>query len=162
MARVLVVGESWFVHSVHQKGFDSFFTSAYEEGGGAFLAALRERGHDVTYVPSHQIDGRLPTDVEGYAPYDVVVISDVGANSFQLANQTFTASSAVIPATDGARVVEGFTTKRSPIFCSSSSVNLTFAGAVVYLGGILIFAISSCNLLTLVSDLASFTARSSA
>ena len=30
MARVLVVGESWFVHSVHQKGIDSFFTSAYE------------------------------------------------------------------------------------------------------------------------------------
>ena len=92
MARVLVIGESWFVHSVHQKGFDSFFTSAYEEGGGAFLAALREHGHDVTYVPSHEIDSRLPADAEGYAPYDVVVISDVGANSFQLSADTFTKS----------------------------------------------------------------------
>lgn len=102
MARVLVVGESWFIHSVHQKGFDSFLTSTYEEGGGPFLAALREHGHDVTYVPSHQIDGLLPTDVAGYAPYDVVVISDVGANTFQLASRTFTAS---IPSLDKTELI---------------------------------------------------------
>ncbi|NMM32309.1 MAG: cytoplasmic protein [Cellulomonas sp.] len=123
MARVLVVGESWFVHSVHQKGFDSFFTSAYEEGGGAFLAALRERGHDVTYVPSHQIDGRLPTDVEGYAPYDVVVISDVGANSFQLANQTFTAS---IPTPDKTELIRAHVEQGAGVLMVGGY--LTFSG----------------------------------
>lgn len=92
MPHVLVVGESWFIHSIHQKGFDSFTTSEYQEGGAAFLAALRARGHEVTYVPSHTIHERLPTTVEGYAPYDVVVVSDVGANSFQLPPQTFSGS----------------------------------------------------------------------
>lgn len=102
MSTVLVVGESWFVHSVHQKGFDSFFTSAYEEGGTVFLEALRARGHDVTYIPSHQIPELLPDTAEGFDRYDVVVISDVGANSFQLLPQTFTAS---VPSPDRSELV---------------------------------------------------------
>ena len=32
MTRVFLVGESWFVHSVHEKGIDSLFTSACESG----------------------------------------------------------------------------------------------------------------------------------
>ncbi|CAM5728008.1 hypothetical protein SALBM311S_07302 [Streptomyces alboniger] len=92
MPHVLVVGESWFTHSVHQKGFDSFFTSEYTEGAQVFLDALRGRGHTVTYVPSHEIPSRLPITSEGLEPYDVVVISDVGANSFQLTPETFTHS----------------------------------------------------------------------
>ncbi|MFF0159773.1 glutamine amidotransferase [Streptomyces sp. NPDC005263] len=92
MPHVLVVGESWFTQSVHQKGFDSFFSSEYVEGAQVFLDALRGRGHTVTYVPSHEIPSRLPTTAEGLEPYDVVVISDVGANSFQLTPETFTHS----------------------------------------------------------------------
>lgn len=92
MARVLVVGESWFTHTVHQKGFDSFTTSEYTEGGGAFLTALHARGHKVTYVPSHEIHTRLPTTLEGFDSFDVIVISDVGANSFQLSPETFVRS----------------------------------------------------------------------
>lgn len=102
MARVLVVGESWFTYSVHQKGFDAFYTSEYAEGGDAFLGALRERGHEVTYVPSHQISQRLPTTVPGFADFDVVVISDVGANSFQLAPETFNRS---VPSADKSELV---------------------------------------------------------
>ena len=30
--RVLIAGESWTVHSIHQKGFDSFTTTEYAEG----------------------------------------------------------------------------------------------------------------------------------
>ena len=32
--RVLIAGESWTVHSIHQKGFDSFTTTEYAEGAG--------------------------------------------------------------------------------------------------------------------------------
>lgn len=123
MASVLVVGESWFVHSVHQKGFDSFFTSAYQEGGGAFLDALRDHGHDVTYVPSHEIDSRLPTDVEGYSPYDVVVISDVGANSFQLAERTFTSS---IPSPDKTELIRAHVERGAAVLMVGGY--LTFSG----------------------------------
>ena len=34
--RDLEVGESWLTHTVHQKGFDAFYTSRYEEGGERF------------------------------------------------------------------------------------------------------------------------------
>lgn len=121
MSRVLVVGESWFVHSIHQKGFDSFTTSEYEEGGTVFLEALRSRGHEVTYVPSHEIHARLPETVEGYDAYDVVVISDVGANSFQLAPQTFNRS---VPSADKTELIRA---------------RVERGGAVLMVGGYLTF-----------------------
>lgn len=90
MARVLLIGESWFVYSVHQKGFDSFHTSEYEEGGVEFVAALEGAGHEVTRIPAHLIERDFPGSAEALAETaDVVVISDVGVNSFQLSRATF-------------------------------------------------------------------------
>jgi len=51
MSRVVLVGESWFTYSVHQKGFDAFYTSEYVEGGDGFIAALQDAGHEVSYIP---------------------------------------------------------------------------------------------------------------
>lgn len=97
MTKVLVVGESWFTYSVHQKGFDSFTTSEYTEGGGDFLAALRRAGHEVSYVPSHKIHTDFPTSLDTLrSNADVVVVSDVGANTFQLAPDTFSRSLATV------------------------------------------------------------------
>ncbi|MBZ4488048.1 glutamine amidotransferase [Microbacterium sp. cx-55] len=93
MSRVLLVGESWFVHSIHQKGFDTFTSSEYEEGGAEFVAALEERGHDVTRIPSHRIEFDLPASAAELAALaDVIVISDVGANTFQLPPAVFSHS----------------------------------------------------------------------
>jgi uncharacterized membrane protein len=93
MSRVLLLGESWFVYSVHQKGFDSFHTSEFTLGGQEFVAALRAAGHEVTHIPAHEISTRVPGDAEGLAAIaDVVVISDVGANTFQVPPETFTRS----------------------------------------------------------------------
>ncbi|MDO8106747.1 glutamine amidotransferase [Isoptericola sp. b441] len=105
MSSVLVIGESWFVHCVHQKGFDAFTSSSYEEGGTAFLEALRSRGHTVTYVPSHTIAERVPTSTAEMSAFDVVVVSDVGANSFQLPPRTFEES---IPTPDRTEVLRAF------------------------------------------------------
>src|SRR6187200_1238217 len=44
---VLLVGESWFTYSVHQKGFDTFETAEYTEGAGEFIGALRALGDEV-------------------------------------------------------------------------------------------------------------------
>jgi uncharacterized membrane protein len=119
---VLVVGESWFTYTVHQKGFDAFHTSAYTEGGDAFLAALRSRGHDVTYVPAHEIATRLPAELDGFGAFEVVVISDVGANSFQLAPETFTRS---VQMPDRGELLRGY---------------VEAGGAVLMIGGYLTFS----------------------
>lgn len=97
MARVLLVGESWFVHSIHQKGFDTFTTSEYEEGGVEFVSALRAAGHTVERIPAHLVPTHFPsTAAEIAARADVVVVSDVGSNTFLLSRETFH-DSAVTP-----------------------------------------------------------------
>ena len=41
--KVLLAGESWSSHTTHVKGFDTFYTSVYEEGGKWLIAALEEQ-----------------------------------------------------------------------------------------------------------------------
>lgn len=87
--RVLFVGESWIKHTVHLKGFDQFHTTEYEEGAGIFLRCLAEQGFDVTYLRCHEISRKFPTSVEDLSNFDVVVLSDVGSNSFLLTEDVF-------------------------------------------------------------------------
>jgi uncharacterized membrane protein len=86
---LLLVGESWFSHSIHQKGFDSFTTSTYEEGCAEFVAALESRGWVVEHIPSHLVDARMPSTVETLRQHAVIALSDVGSNTFLLGRQTF-------------------------------------------------------------------------
>ena len=90
--KVLLAGESWMKHTVHVKGFDSFATSEYEEGAGAFIAALESEGVEVTYVRAHEIADRFPAAKAELDLYDTVILSDIGANSFLLSAATFTRS----------------------------------------------------------------------
>jgi uncharacterized membrane protein len=87
--RVLVAGESWIKNTIHLKGFDQFHTTEYEEGAGEFLAALDRVGFSVTYVRAHEISARFPKTAEELDAFDVVVLSDIGSNSFQLPDETF-------------------------------------------------------------------------
>jgi uncharacterized membrane protein len=90
--KVLVMGESWYTYSVHQKGFDTFTTAEYVEGAGRFLAVLRDAGWTVEYVPSHEVPARSPRTAAEFAAFDVVVLSDVGSNTFLLTPDTFSRS----------------------------------------------------------------------
>lgn len=87
--KVLFIGESWFIHMIHAKGYDTFESSKYEEGATHLLECLRGAGVDVDYMPSHEIQIRFPTDINELEKYDAIVISDVGANTFLLQNDTF-------------------------------------------------------------------------
>lgn len=87
--RVLVVGESWIKHTVHLKGFDQFHTTEYEEGAGVFLDSLVLSGFEVTYIRAHEISSSFPRTRDEIDQFDVVVLSDVGANSFLLTDETF-------------------------------------------------------------------------
>lgn len=89
MSHVLLAGESWSVTSIHAKGFDTFTTVDYAEGGQALIDALESGGHDVTYMPSHIAASRFPYTREELDAYDVVVLSDIGANTLLLPGDTF-------------------------------------------------------------------------
>lgn len=87
--RVLVVGESWIKHTVHLKGFDQFHTTEYEEGAGAFLAALTDAGYDLTYIRAHEVSLRFPKTRAELDAFDCVILSDIGSNTFLLCDETF-------------------------------------------------------------------------
>lgn len=89
MTRILLAGESWETLSFHQKGFDVFTTTFYYEGGDALRAALEGAGHSVDYQPSHIAATKFPTTMEGLRAYDVVMLSDIGANTLLLHPSTF-------------------------------------------------------------------------
>ncbi|GAY07295.1 hypothetical protein TOK_2520 [Pseudonocardia sp. N23] len=86
---MLFAGESWIKHTIHMKGFDQFHSTEYEEGAGDFLAALDREGFDVTYVRGHEISSRFPRSARQLDDFDVVVLSDIGSNSFLLPDETF-------------------------------------------------------------------------
>ncbi len=87
--KVLVAGESWIKHTIHMKGFDQFHSTEYEEGAGVFLDAVVRAGHELTYVRGHEISSKFPKSAEELDNFDVVVISDIGSNSFLLPDETF-------------------------------------------------------------------------
>lgn len=90
--RVLIAGESWETTSIHQKGFDIFTTTFYEEGVGPLKSALEESGHTVTHMPSHIAAKKFPTELADLQRYDVVMLSDIGANTLLLHPDTFNKS----------------------------------------------------------------------
>ncbi len=87
--KILFIGESWHIHMIHTKGYDSFTSSKYEEGATFLLSCLRNKNVEIDYMPAHTVQMAFPKTVEELEKYDVVVISDIGANTFLLQNDTF-------------------------------------------------------------------------
>ncbi|MDQ1000406.1 putative membrane protein [Neobacillus niacini] len=87
--KVLFIGESWMVHMIHVKGYDSFTSTKYEEGATFLLNSLREANVEVNYMPAHEVQVRFPKKLEDLQQYDAIVLSDIGANTFLLQNSTF-------------------------------------------------------------------------
>ena len=89
---MLIAGESWMTHSIHQKGFDSFTTTEYNEGGAWLLAGLEAHGWSIDYQPSHVATRDFPHTADELGAYDCIMLSDIGANSLLLHPDTFTKS----------------------------------------------------------------------
>jgi uncharacterized membrane protein len=89
---VLIAGESWVTHSIHQKGFDSFTTTSYEEGVGPLRSALKGGGFEVDYLPNHVAATDFPATVAELADYGAVILSDIGSNTLLLHPETFSRS----------------------------------------------------------------------
>jgi uncharacterized membrane protein len=90
--RVLIAGESWVMHTIHQKGFDHFTTTDYGEGHQWLSAALSGAGFAVEHLPNHLASAQFPATVEELRRYDVVILSDIGANTLLLHPDTFAKS----------------------------------------------------------------------
>lgn len=90
--KILFAGESWMSHTIHVKGFDSFTTSKYEEGGKWLKEAFEAGGHEVVYLPAQDVSERFPFSMDELKNFDAIVLSDIGANTFLLSSETFSKS----------------------------------------------------------------------
>lgn len=89
MARVLLAGESWISQATHYKGFDSFTSVTFHSGADDYLAALARQGIEAEQMYAHDVPERFPSSLEALSAYDVVILSDIGANSFLLPPATW-------------------------------------------------------------------------
>jgi uncharacterized membrane protein len=87
--RALIAGESWIMHTIHQKGFDSFTTTAYGTGHKWLQAALEAGDWEVEHLPNHLAPQAFPTTMAELDGYGLVILSDIGSNSLLLSPDTF-------------------------------------------------------------------------
>jgi len=82
--KVLLVGESWVSAATHYKGFDQFGSVTFHLGAEPLAEALKGSEFELTYMTAHDAVEKFPFDMEGLNAYDVIILSDIGANSFLL------------------------------------------------------------------------------
>jgi uncharacterized membrane protein len=82
--RILLVGESWVSISTHIKGWDFFNSAIYEEGHEYLKKALSGEDFDFRHMPGHRASADFPLDEQGLRAYDVIILSDIGANTLLL------------------------------------------------------------------------------
>lgn len=87
--QVLLAGETWLSYGIHQKGFSAYTTGGYEIGSDEFVAALEGRGWAVDHIPNHLATADFPTTREELDRYEVVILSDIGADTLLLHSDTF-------------------------------------------------------------------------
>ncbi len=81
--KVLLVGESWVSSATHYKGFDQFGSVTFHLGAEPLVAALQGE-FEVTYMAAHEAVEKFPFTLDGLSAYQVVLLSDIGANSLLL------------------------------------------------------------------------------
>lgn len=82
--RVLLVGESWTTSETHYKGFDQFGSVRFHTGATPLLEAMKDSDFRIDYMTAHDAAEGFPFAMEGLAPYDIIILSDIGANTFLL------------------------------------------------------------------------------
>ncbi len=82
--RVLLVGESWISTSTHIKDWDFSSSTKYSVGTKYLVAALEGDEFEFGHMPGHIAGAGFPTQIEDLEQYDVILLSDIGANTFLL------------------------------------------------------------------------------
>lgn len=86
---VLFIGESWFFETTEYKGFDKFTSAGYQTAVEWIQKAIECDEILFTHMPCHEVTARFPETLEELQKYDVILLSDVGANTFLLHDDTF-------------------------------------------------------------------------
>ena len=78
------MGESWISAATHYKGFDQFGSVTVHLGAEPLVSALNGTEFELTYLKAHEAAEGIPFSMEGLDAFDVVILSDIGSNTFLL------------------------------------------------------------------------------
>ena len=81
---VLFVGESYIGSQTEMKGLDHFSEINYFVPADDMIQIFENRGISVTHIPCHMVSRMFPRTLAELQQYDVVLLSDIGANTFLL------------------------------------------------------------------------------
>lgn len=81
---ILFAGASEYVQMASQKGINVTHTVSYHTSAVAFGSMLEGLGHRFTHIPSHRIHPDFPNSAKQLAVFDIVLIGNVGADTFLL------------------------------------------------------------------------------
>lgn len=84
MTKLLLVGESWISSASHFKGFDQFGSVTFHTGANRFVDGMAKAGIEVTYMKAHEAAEDFPYRQDDLDAYDVLMLSDIGANTLLL------------------------------------------------------------------------------
>ncbi len=86
---VLLAGESWVSSSTHFKGWDFFSSTVYETGIEYMENAFQGTEIHLLHMPGHIAAKEFPLTIDELQKYDVVFLSDIGANTLLLHPDTW-------------------------------------------------------------------------
>lgn len=84
MMDVLLAGESWVTVTFEVKGRNVIRDATYNEAADSFIGTLENMGANVTFQPCHVVADEFPRTTQELDQYDVVILSDVGADTLQI------------------------------------------------------------------------------
>jgi uncharacterized membrane protein len=87
--KILLAGESWVSSSTHFKGWDFFSSTIYEVGVEYLEKAFLGTEIEFIHMPGHLAAKDFPLSLSELQKFDVVFLSDIGANSLLLHPDTW-------------------------------------------------------------------------
>jgi uncharacterized membrane protein len=93
--KFLLAGESWVSNSTHLKGWDFFSSNTYETGVEHLAEAFKGTHIHFQHMPGHLAAREFPLTLDELKPFDVLCLSDIGANTLLLHPDTWQAGKSV-------------------------------------------------------------------
>jgi len=86
--KFLLAGESWISSSTHFKGWDFFSSTLYETGIEYLENVFHNTDIEFIHMPSHIASKEFPSSINAMKAFDVIALSDIGANTLLLPPET--------------------------------------------------------------------------
>ncbi len=93
MTNVLLAGETWITHMTDIKGIDAMEMVKYDDESEYLSEPLEKNGIQLNHIPNPTANFEFPTEKGELEEYDVIVLSDISANTMLLHPDTYFESS---------------------------------------------------------------------